>query len=259
MKQPVFQSENNPDDFIKGAENTDGKALVKLLLNLLGFWPVYLITAVVFIVTAYFGNKYSDRVYSGKTVINISTDSKSGAGAATEAIMTQIGYYNPRLTFENEVVTLKSYSLIEKTLGNLDFGIIITGRGRVRERELYGSNVPFMVTIDSNHIQDQGLSWVITPTSESEYLIRSEGLSTPINFKSPEKPIILDEVNTIDEDKGFKFGDWIEGENYKFKLEREPLTSVTSYQYYVVEFIESKRLTGTIQQNLEVKIGRAHV
>ena len=105
---PVLRDRNEYSQLLEG--RIDFK---RLFFRMLIYWPWFLVSIVAFGISAYFVNKYSDKVYTGAIVVNISTDSKSGPGGGMEAIMTQIGYYNPRLTFENEVIELKSYSLIE--------------------------------------------------------------------------------------------------------------------------------------------------
>ena len=127
------QSENNrstnglPEELISRNEE-DGINIQRLLGGIISFWPFYLVSVILFVSAAYLVNRYADRIYQGTIILNIETEGSS-AGAGVEALMTQIGYYNPRLTFENELVQMQSIGLMEKTLKGLDFGIKLTGQG----------------------------------------------------------------------------------------------------------------------------------
>ena len=138
-------SQGQAEDFVSRNEE-DGINIQRLLGGIISFWPFYLASIVLFVSGAYLVNRYADRIYKGKIILNIETEGSS-AGAGVEALMTQIGYYNPRLTFENELIQMQSLGLMEQTLDRLDFGISLVGQGRVRNARIYGQDAPIQIQL----------------------------------------------------------------------------------------------------------------
>ena len=184
--------------------------LRKFFGMILGTWQVYIISIAVFTIGAFLVNRYSDRIYKGKMVLNINTDGGNSNGGV-EALMSQIGFYNPRLTFENELVVLNSYQLMESAMSGLDFGVEYLGKGRVRVTEYYGSDIPFTLLIDSSHVQDAGFVFAINPIDDSKVEIKVTGNSKPIRFDG--NPISKDEVDWKRSNKSvigiYNYSEWI--------------------------------------------------
>ena len=65
------------------------------------------------------------------------------------------------LDLKNEIVILKSYSLSEKIVKELELGISYFQHGLIISNELF-QNSPFKVNIDSSHLQLTGVDFYIT-------------------------------------------------------------------------------------------------
>ena len=177
QSENITPSQGQAEDFVSRNEE-DGINIQRLLGGIISFRPFYLVSVILFVSAAYLVNRYADRIYEGTIILNIETDGSS-AGAGVEALMTQIGYYNPRLTFENELVQMQSIGLMEKTLTKLDFGIQLTSQGRVRNSEIYGNEGLFRVVLDSSHIQDVGFNFKIDVVDDQRFRLIVEGESRP--------------------------------------------------------------------------------
>ncbi|MHB1277303.1 MAG: GumC domain-containing protein, partial [Bacteroidia bacterium] len=134
----------NEFDFQKD-ESPDIKIFLRKLLT---FWPLVLLGVLVGTASAYLINRYTLPIYKAEIKLLID-DGKDKGSMGAEQFMSALGYYNPRLTFENEVIKIKSRTLTEKTLDNLDFEVSYFTKGRILTQEVYGDKVPIHVIYDS--------------------------------------------------------------------------------------------------------------
>jgi len=142
-------SENQQQPFWQ--EDDDGIDIKRILYRILSIWPVLIFTIAVGLSLAYIYNRYTSERFRTHSSLMIGTENNSKSASA-EAIMTMIGYYNPRLNFENAVVVLESRGMAERTLRQLDFGTRYYNVGRIITKETY-SDRSITVIPDSTRAQ----------------------------------------------------------------------------------------------------------
>jgi capsular exopolysaccharide synthesis family protein len=127
----LFQQEEGPNFNIK-------RYLYKIILN----WPFFIISLIIAFIIGYLIVRYSDPVYKVSSTIIINTDSRG-----MEYLYPGTSQIYAQKNIQNEINTLKSYTLTLKSLSELDFQISYVLVGRVKETKVY--HPFFEVVLDS--------------------------------------------------------------------------------------------------------------
>ena len=160
------QQENqyNPD---LREESVDYKAI---FLKFFRYWYFFLLAIVVALTLAYFFNKYTTPVYeiSSRMLINdpAKIDPQDMIGMGT--------YARSQNNIQNEIVVLKSHTVVNRTIKKLDFFVSYYAEESFKTTELYKSS-PFEVAFDSLIPQPVGLDFFIEPLSGDAFRLRANG------------------------------------------------------------------------------------
>ena len=133
--KPSYQQPGYPTEMIQPQQSSteDSVDIKRLFFRILGSWPIISISMVIGLVIALFIYRYATRIYEVNATVMVDSDQKG----SMESLMSAVGYYNPRLEFENEVVILKSRTLTERTLQSLSFEISYYSEGKIKSSEIY--------------------------------------------------------------------------------------------------------------------------
>ncbi len=130
-----------------GDEGVDFK---ELMLTYLGRWYWYLLSIAVCAVCAWGYLRYTTPIYrvSSSIVINSGNDSSE-----FDMQLESLGVLTPSTgNFENELLILRSRSLIKSVITELDLYITYTFEGRVRDVELYNT-APIKVWLSTDDVE----------------------------------------------------------------------------------------------------------
>jgi uncharacterized protein involved in exopolysaccharide biosynthesis len=209
----------------------------RLFVRVLGAWPIILSSIVVALSLAFLINRYATRIYEVKAVIMASSEQKG----SMESLMSSVGYYNPRLEFENEVVVLGSRTMVRRTLEQLPFELNYSAEGRIKSGEIY-PNPGWRLEYDSSHVQTLG-DWKVEILAEGQFRIQSPS--------DEEQTIVLHvyndedrEINTEDYkrfEKTIGFDEWWASPYFKFRLVKDDISK------------GAKEVKGVINVNLRSK------
>ena len=122
----------------------------KIIFAAIRFWPYFVLSLLIGLGGAFLINRYTTKIYSSQAVLLLNQEGQSNSGI--ESLMTKIGYYNPRLEFENEVIDLKSFEQNLNAIKNLNFEVEYFQVGQFKTTELYQAS-PFTVIYDSGSDQ----------------------------------------------------------------------------------------------------------
>jgi tyrosine-protein kinase Etk/Wzc len=147
-----------------------------ILGRFLVYLPYFIISIVIGLVIAFLVNRYSDSRYLIQTTILIKEKNNRSGLDGAEKFLQGMELLSVNRNIENEQGILKSKSLVEETIRNLDFGISYFEDGSVRKSDLYG-NHPFIIELDSNHLQCQGafINLKFLSPTEIECWIENDG------------------------------------------------------------------------------------
>jgi capsular exopolysaccharide synthesis family protein len=112
-------------------------------------------------------------IYSSEPVFNIKStilikDDASGSGST---LLNEINSFTPKKRLSNEMAMIKSYSVIEKTLKQLNFRVSYFHEGKVRVTEIYPTS-PFQVVIDSLQHPLQNVPIYIHALNDEEFVLK---------------------------------------------------------------------------------------
>ena len=161
---------------------------------------------------AFIINRYTQKVYSSTAVILLNQEGTTNSGI--EAAMTSLGYYNPRLEFENEIITLSSFDQAYRTLRELDFEIEYWQIGRFKTTESYPCNVVKM-EYDETHPQIIDCEFSIQGVDKSTFKITKLGVGRTYDYLTGRS--VPGDVSF--KEGIYKYGAWIEGKGYRFKID----------------------------------------
>jgi uncharacterized protein involved in exopolysaccharide biosynthesis len=135
---------------------------------------------------------------------------------------------------ENEIEILQSRSMAVATLARLDFGVSYFSMGKLGSRELYLDR-PFTVVIDSLHPQLINVAFTVKIQSDTHYQIDCDLLGAypfdPVSQKGVNKPVGFTS-------RSYRFGEYVEGPSYRFKLAHEFPAPGKVYKFYLRSLLD---------------------
>jgi uncharacterized protein involved in exopolysaccharide biosynthesis len=217
------------------------------LYRILEYWKLVIAGVLIGLIGAWLYIRYSVPTYKGKTIILLADGEKSAP--AMDMLLLSMGYYNPRLKFENEVLILKSVNLAERVLKKVPFEVSLIGEGRVRNVELYGTEKPFEIEYDPAHPQWLG-EYEVTILSQNEFRIRIRDAKSAASYLY-ESDSALSCSSIKELEQIVSFNEWIESECYKFRL--IPLKKLTEKANFTFKFQNRKGLANAYAQQVKIE------
>lgn len=156
----------------------------KFLFKVIRKWHWFAISTLICYAVAFFINRKTEPVFSINASLLVSDDRKSAA----ELLMTTMSPMAQRKNIDNEIYTLRSYSLTQKAFSELtDFDISYYNVGRIRKTMLY-KNAPFRVEVDTLKNNLKGFPVYIEILSKDKYILQLNGdldIKKEIRFGEP--------------------------------------------------------------------------
>ena len=135
----------DPRDRIQD-ENIDFR---KYLFRILNNWYLFIFFILISFTVAYYVNKYTTTIYHVRSTILIDAgNQRKGA----ENLINGLNIFSGKTTIENEMGVLRSFSLTQKVIEELDFDIAYYSNEKFITSEIY-NDCPFIVKMDSGHNQ----------------------------------------------------------------------------------------------------------
>ncbi len=216
--EPHYQNPTPPypeDDF----------DLRKYFFLILANWYWFVISLFLALGIAWLVNRYTKPVFSAQASLIIEEGNRGGGLSGYENLMPGMEIFRNMKRVMNETEVLKSYSLANRILQELDFGISYTGVGRsgILEMDLYNS-CPFIVVPDTTLPNRFGYPVYVDLFSDTHYRL------------------MIDDNYGIDEEVAY--GEKFESEYFNFTLSlRDPETfsqsSALSRYYFVMNTLNS--------------------
>ena len=141
-----------------------------LLLRYYNHWYYFVISVFFFALIAFAYIRYTTPIYSVSSTILIRDDNNTQLGA--ENILEGMELFSGKTNINNEIVVLKSFSLINQVIDELGLGVSYYQHGFLQSNELF-QNTPFMVKIDSNFNQISNNEFRIQVIDEKTFNITS--------------------------------------------------------------------------------------
>jgi tyrosine-protein kinase Etk/Wzc len=180
----------------------------------LAFLPYVIISIVLSLCIAFLIVRYATPVYLVKTSMLIKDNSRGRSSmAGADNFLQGMQLLNVDRNIENEQGILMSKKLVRAAISQLDFGISYYSKGSVKRTELYADK-PFIIELDSNHLQIQGTEVFIQFKNEHEVSVWTESTG---NLLVPKTEQIIGSVGII-KPINHKINELISNEYYAFKI-----------------------------------------
>ncbi len=141
-----------------------------IFLRYFRYWYFFVIAIIIALTIAYFFNKFATPVYEVSSRILLNDPEKIDP-------QTMIGmntYGSMQNNVQNEIVVIKSYSVINRAIRKLDFFISYFAEESFQTTELYRSS-PFKVVFDSAVPMPVGLDFYLNPSGNNEFELKATG------------------------------------------------------------------------------------
>jgi capsular exopolysaccharide synthesis family protein len=167
-------------------ETEKGFDLRKLLDKVISNWFWFLLCVIAGIGLSWLYLRYATPDYKVNAKILIQDDQKGG-DSPEKAVLDQLQIFNSKSNVDNEMEILKSRSLMEKTVKDLQLNVSYWLEGRLKTAEQF-SKLPF--TVQWTNLKDSlpDAQYIIKPLSESKVHISAEGvIDKDISWNEPVK------------------------------------------------------------------------
>ena len=205
------KSKENIDPYGYESETVNLRSMMDKLID---WWPGFLACLVLSLACAFLVNWLSQPLFRASTSLLV-TEPKDVNNAVSELLYGQEFFGTMSTNLENEAYVLQSFENVQNTLKDLDLSVTYYAEQNVRKEELYG-NSPIRVTVDQNStIFYQGLirCTFVTKNTFSLELVNESILQTLKNLIQP------NELEDLFENRTFSFGEDLDFNGFKFKIE----------------------------------------
>lgn len=171
---------NEWDDFdFKENTNNDNKSVIEFINKFLAHWYWFVLGALIGLTIAFLYLRYSTPIYqiNAKVLVN---DDKKGAGMEGAFMGDLSGMLGSQSKVENEVEILKTRTLMEQVVKELNANITYYRKGNIRDVELYES--PFNVTLLKLDSLSTPISFQLKAISENQVEISKEGFQQLVKY-----------------------------------------------------------------------------
>ncbi|SMO44967.1 capsular exopolysaccharide family [Saccharicrinis carchari] len=191
-------------------------------------WYFLLISFPLFTGLTYIYHRYTPVVYKGSVTIMLKSDEKRTVSGAE--IIEGFGLSPETKSIENQTIILRSKKIVKRAIDRLDFAIDIYSNGVFKDTDMYQKS-PFVITMDSSHVQLLNTPIHIEPIDESRVKISIKTENATLHTFANEKN--QGASGAVTYEKIVKIGDWIDTPFCRFTIHTSSaLSSQVGYYFY---------------------------
>jgi tyrosine-protein kinase Etk/Wzc len=208
-------SKNSKDQDLKIEPIINFKSIIG---RFLGYLPYFIVSLIIGVFITFLINRYTNEKYIVNAQFLIKDKNNFGRMEGMEGFLTGMELVNTGKNIENEIGLMKSRLVVQETLKNCDFNISYFSSGSIKNKELYRNN-PFVIIIDSNHLQTYDLEFGVTFKSNDEFEISIDKIKEEYKyFQQIPKTGQFYSTSISALNKIYKNSEIIENPAYRFKL-----------------------------------------
>ena len=128
----------------------DSVDVVKEARYYLFFWPWFLLSIVLFILSTYFYLRYSQTIYQTTAVLQVKDASSDPASFLTASKSPMFNFNSVKL--DNFIAQIKAKQNLSSVVENLDLQTSVFRVGRIMESIAYGDEIPFSIIFKSTSV-----------------------------------------------------------------------------------------------------------
>lgn len=228
----------NREEYIRTTEDQETMDLKEMIEKYLYHWKWFLLSVVVVIFCAYAYLRYTLPVYQTTAKLLIEDDKKSGSGTADLAAFSDLEIFSRISNLQNEIEWLRSFSLVEKVVQELDLQKRYVEKSRdfgLQDREIY-QDLPFYLKVHDSIMTSGTIRFKIKMESERRF-----SLTYTMKDEEESDPVLL----SLGQRQRFPFG--------TISLERNGtvMTPATQQEYEIV-YSSKKQVARAIIRNMTI-------
>jgi capsular exopolysaccharide synthesis family protein len=184
----------------------------------LGYLPYFILSLLIGGIVTFLINRYSNEKYIVRAQFLIKDKSNFGRMEGMESFLSGMQLVNTSKNIENEIGLMRSRIIVQETLKNCDFNISYFSSGSIKNKELYRNN-PFVVLVDSNHLQTYDLEFTIKFKNGNDFDFEIDKTKEDTKYfqQIPKTgQYISTPIHTVN--NKYKNNEIIESPAYRFKL-----------------------------------------
>ncbi len=201
----------------------ESQSLKRDLFRYLKYWKWILLGVMVSLAISFIYLRYAPRIYLTNAKIKILKKKESGLDLSGLTGNTPL-FDMSTINLENEIQIIQSRRIIGQVIENLNLETYYYNTGRIKENELYGSQVPVVISWLNDEINDMNAVvneiFTITPFDNENFILTV--------YDKPYK-------------KKIAYGEEITYKNVKFIVRKNPLFTGNSKENQSINFIYKKR------------------
>ena len=183
-----------------------------IIIKIISYWYLFAIGIIAALTIGYLYNRYTPYVYQASASVFIKEDKM---GIDPTSMMTGLTFKS-NINIDNEIGILKSFSLRERTIKELEFfNVSYYASGRIATKELYKST-PFNVELDYDTLQVVGCKYDIIFLDNETYRIKAKENEYSIYNYDTDENVGL--AHVLDYEDTYRFGEWINNGYNKFRV-----------------------------------------
>ncbi|NTW33599.1 MAG: hypothetical protein HGB12_13420 [Bacteroidetes bacterium] len=211
-------TDNNQEKIINKNNDSNDIDILTEIVKISHYWKFFVISVFISLIIAFLYNRYNPPIYKATCKIIVKDNAKS----TTNNLLEEFNLFGNKTNIINEIGILKSKSLSRKTVNDLKLYISYLRPTDKLNRtvEIY-KNCPFVVEIDSNHIQLLENTVYIQIISKDKYKLEIKNIQenpTYFDFKKQNFEYLNPIIGKNDITRVLKFGEQFNDQNYSFRI-----------------------------------------
>jgi len=128
--------------------------LAQIVHRYLPFWPIFVLCTTIALAVSYIYLRAQTKIFVASAKVLLKDPQK---GSGDSKVLDALNIFSEKKIVENEIIVLRSSSLMEDVVDSLDLYATIFNEGNVQTEELYADNSPIkFVALDKNNIINSG-------------------------------------------------------------------------------------------------------
>lgn len=135
-------------------ERPETNLLSQILQRYLPFWPLFVITIGIGVAVSWLYLRSQTRIYVASAKVLLKDPQKGGGDSK---VLDALNIFSEKKIVENEIIVLRSSSILEEVVRDLDLYTSVHNKGKVRTEELYKGNSPvWFKALDKTNVNGGG-------------------------------------------------------------------------------------------------------
>lgn len=178
--------ENLYDELLEENKEANKENLQETLLKYLAHWQWFALSAILCLSCTWFYLRYATRVYEVTATVMIN-DEKNGGRNTTSPALQELGILSNEGNIDNEIEILKSKSLIQNVVLELNLYATYLTKGRIGERDLY-TDSPLIAEMNPEdlHKLRENIELEAEDMGQGKYRINEKEMTLPATVHTPQ-------------------------------------------------------------------------